>query len=88
MALFIVSTISILSILYLRRLVKYKFKNEKDGIIRNIHIAMYLITFIPFLSVVLMVFLDNVIMVVPVIIIYITIYLLYMLYINRKSKNG
>jgi len=56
---FVLITISILSILYLFRLIKYKFRNQKSDFIRNIQIAIYIATFLPLLTIGLLAFFDN-----------------------------
>lgn len=56
----IILLITILSVMYVCRLVKYKFRDEKRPIWKLLHIAAFVIVFIPFLSVGLVMLIDNV----------------------------
>jgi len=84
---FVLITISILSILYLLKLIKYKFKNQKSDIIRSIQITLYLVTFLPLLTVGLLAFFDDGIIAISTIIIYSIIYLFYILYKKHRAKE-
>ena len=48
-SLIIVSIVTLLSAIYVNRLIKYKFKNEKRPIWKIIHILAYVAVFIPLL---------------------------------------
>ena len=84
---FVLITISILSILYLLRLIKYKFRNEKSDFIRNIQIALYVATFLPLFTIGLLALFDNEIIAISTIIIYSIIYLFYILYKKHIVKE-
>ncbi|AWK49614.1 hypothetical protein DIC82_00255 [Clostridium beijerinckii] len=84
---FVLITISILSILYLLRLIKYKFRNQKSDFIRNIQIALYIATFLPLLTIGLLAFFDNGTIAISTMIIYSIIYLFYILYKKHKVKE-
>lgn len=47
----IVFTITILSMMYISRLIEFKFKYEENSIWKTIHIIAYIIVFIPLLIV-------------------------------------
>ncbi|MFT8352644.1 hypothetical protein [Clostridium saccharoperbutylacetonicum] len=47
----IVFTITILSMMYISRLIEFKFKYEENSIWKTIHIISYIIVFIPLLIV-------------------------------------
>ena len=84
---FVLITISILSILYLFRLIKYKFRNQKSDFIRNIQIAIYIATFLPLLTIGLLAFFDNGTIAISTIIIYSMIYLFCILYNKHRVKE-
>lgn len=45
-SLIIVSIVTLLSAIYVYRLIKYKFKNEKRSIWKVIHIVVYIVAYI------------------------------------------
>lgn len=57
-SLIIVSIVTLLSAIYVYRLIKYKFKNEKRSIWKIIHIVAYIVVFMPLLIILYIVWTD------------------------------
>jgi len=78
----LISIVTILGIMYINRLIKYKFSDEKRPIWRIIHIITFIIGFIPFLGIWYLVLIDADI---KEIVILIIVAFLYLIYKNYKK---
>ena len=81
----LISIVTILGIMYINRLIKYKFSDEKRPIWRIIHIITFIIGFIPFLGIWYLVLIDADIKEIVILIIVIFLYLIYKNYKNYKK---
>ncbi|WP_160689197.1 hypothetical protein [Clostridium sp. C2-6-12] len=56
--LIIVSIVTLLSTIYVNRLIKYKFRNEKRSVWKKLHIVAYIVVFMPLLIILYLVWTD------------------------------
>lgn len=84
MAAFLLTTFSILSILYIIRLKKFKFKNENREKIKTIHSIAYLVITIPFITLLLAMLLNDPVITITTTIVYGFLYILYRKLILKK----